>query len=267
MKKALVVNVYIQTHYVIISYLYNLCVIGQRNDTTRRIEAQVLRLCKWENPVRSAIVLAGLIGSITLTQRYSLLQIITGTLTIAISVNFLYVFGTQFTQTVISDRPSTHPWSDVLNNQDTDLLNKDSAVHYSSIVVDVAETVARAVTRIVLIEDMKTSLKWLAIFFTTWRISAYVPSRVLISIFVVSAFVFPRLYISNKDLIDARLQQGQAILNSQLQRTQEFANSKLSAAKEATKTYVDKTKSVVESKTNASLSTSTASAVPAQKLD
>ncbi|CEP10072.1 hypothetical protein [Parasitella parasitica] len=240
---------------------------GQRNETTRRIEAQVLRLCKWENPIRSAIVLSGLVASIILTQRYSLLQIITGTLTIAISINFLYVLGTQFTQTVISDRPSTHPWSNVLNNQDADLLNKDSAVHYSSIVVDVAETVARAVTRIVLIEDRKTSLKWLAIFFTTWRISAYVPSRILILIFIISAFIFPRLYISNKDLIDARLQQGQAILNSQLQRTQEFANSKLSAAREATKSYVDKTKSAVESKTNTSINTSTTSAVPVQKLD
>lgn len=49
--------------------------------------------------------------------------------------------------------------SNVLEDKDTDLLNKESAVHYSSIVVDVAETVARAVTRIVLIEDRNTSLK------------------------------------------------------------------------------------------------------------
>lgn len=49
--------------------------------------------------------------------------------------------------------------SNVLENKDADLLNKESAVHYSSIVVDVAETVARAVTRIVLIEDRNTSLK------------------------------------------------------------------------------------------------------------
>ena len=49
--------------------------------------------------------------------------------------------------------------SNVLDNKDTDLLNKESVVHYSSIVVDVAETVARAITRIVLIEDRNTSLK------------------------------------------------------------------------------------------------------------
>ncbi|KAL7310341.1 hypothetical protein PS15m_009853 [Mucor circinelloides] len=241
---------------------------GQRNETTRRIEAEVLRICKWENPVRSAIILVGLVASIILTQRYSLLQIITGALTIAITVNLVYVFGTQFTQTVISDRPSTHPWSNVLENKDADLLNKESAVHYSSIVVDVAETVARAVTRIVLIEDRNTSLKWLAIFFTTWRISAYVPSRILILLFIISAFIFPRLYISNKDLIDARLHQGQAILNSQLQRTQEFASAKLATAKEATQTYVDKTKSAVESKTNTTLNANTSTtSVPSQKLD
>lgn len=49
--------------------------------------------------------------------------------------------------------------SNVLDNKDINLLNKESAAHYSSIMVDVAETVARAVTRIVLIEDRNTSLK------------------------------------------------------------------------------------------------------------
>lgn len=109
----------------------------------------------------------------------------------------------------------------------------------------------------------------MAIFFTTWRISAYVPSRVLILIFIISAFIFPRLYISNKDLIDARLQQGQAILHSQVQRTQEFANSKLATAKQATQTYVSKTKSAVESKPNSTTSStnSTTPSVPIQKLD
>jgi hypothetical protein len=88
-------------------------------------------------------------------------------------------------------------------------------------------------------------------------------------IFIISAFIFPRLYISNKDLIDARLHQGQAILHSQIQRTQEFANCKLSTAREATQTYVNKTKSAVESEPNSTdfSTNSTTPSVPIQKLD
>lgn len=68
-----------------------------------------------------------------------------------------------------------------------------------------------------------------------WRISAFVSSRVIISSFVVSAFIVPRLYISNKDLIDARIQQGQTILNTQLHHAQEFASAKISNVKSQVK--------------------------------
>lgn len=90
----------------------------------------------------------------------------------------------------------------------------------------------------------------------------------MILLFIISAFIFPRLYISNKDLIDARLHQGQAILNSQFQRTQEFASAKLTTAKKATQTYVDKTKTAVESKTSTTSNAGTfTTSVPSQKLD
>lgn len=63
----------------------------------------------------------------------------------------------------------------------------------------------------------------------------------IITTFIVSAFILPRLYISNKDLVDARLQQSQAIINTELQRAQEFASGKIADAKEITKNVYQKT--------------------------
>jgi hypothetical protein len=61
-------------------------------------------------------------------------------------------------------------------------------------------------------------------------------------IFITSAFIIPRLYASNKDLIDARIQQGQAILNTQLQSAQEFANEKLKTVKNQSQGYMQRKK-------------------------
>lgn len=100
-------------------------------------------------------------------------------------------------------------------------------MHYSSLVVDVAETVIRGLARIVFIEDNKTSLKWLVIFYLTWTVSAHLSSRTILGIFTVSAFIFPRLYISNKGIVDAHLQQGETVLRKHLSTAQNVATSKV----------------------------------------
>lgn len=204
---------------------------AQRNDVTRRVTAETLRVLKWENPVRTGVIFGILVGSILLTQSYSLLQIVSAGLSIAIFVNLVYVCGTRFFQTVVADHTAHNPYAFILENDEDNLLNKENAVHYSSIAVDIAETIARALTRIIFIEDPVKSTKWFGIFFTTWRISAYVPSRIIILFIISSAFIVPRLYISNKDLIDARIQQGQAILNTQIKNAQELASAQLASVK------------------------------------
>lgn len=83
---------------------------AQRNDTTRRIEAEAYRICSWENPIQSGVILAIIVGSIAITNRYTFLQIVSGFLTIAVSVNLTYVCVTQFSQTLIADRPTTNPY-------------------------------------------------------------------------------------------------------------------------------------------------------------
>lgn len=88
---------------------------AQRNDTTRRIEAETLKILKWENPIRSGAIFSILLGSIILTSSYSLLQIISSGLTIAILLNLIYVCGTGFFQTVVADHSSVNPYRFVLH--------------------------------------------------------------------------------------------------------------------------------------------------------
>lgn len=52
----------------------------------------------------------------------------------------------------------------------------------------------------------------------------------MITCIIISAFIVPRLYMTNKNMIDARIQQLQAILNAQLQRAQAYASNKLAFA-------------------------------------
>lgn len=82
----------------------------QRNDAKRSIQAEVLRICSWENPIRSGVILAVILASIAITNRYTFLQIIFGILTIAVSVNLTYVCATRFFQTLIANSPATNPY-------------------------------------------------------------------------------------------------------------------------------------------------------------
>ncbi|KAI9485391.1 MAG: Reticulon-domain-containing protein, partial [Benjaminiella poitrasii] len=214
----------------------------QRNETSKHMVNEVCRVCRWENPLRSGTILVGLVGFFIVTQHYSFLQILSGILMLAVSINLAYVTIIQFSQKVITDRPTVNPYSRLLNNS-SDLLSKDAAAHYSSIMVDVAEVLIKAMSRIVLIEDRKRSVKWLCIFFIIWKISAYVSSRLLILGFIISAFIFPRLYLSNKDIVDARLQQGHAIINAQTHRIQKMACEQFNSVKNKAQTYMAKSKS------------------------
>ncbi|KAI8381379.1 Reticulon-domain-containing protein [Radiomyces spectabilis] len=193
---------------------------SHRNETTDHMEREVWRVLRWENPVRSAAILVLSVGSILLTRHYSLLQISSALLTVAIGLNFLYVTFMTQSQKVFNDGQSSHPYTGVLQKESLTEMNKQNVQRYSSVLVDLAETVAHALARIVLIENSATSLKWLAIFYTTWTISAYVSSMTILLIFLISAFIFPRLYLSNKDVVDAHLQQGETLLRNQLSRAQ-----------------------------------------------
>ncbi|KAG2217996.1 hypothetical protein INT45_001539 [Circinella minor] len=214
----------------------------QRNDVTRRIERDVYAILQWENPVRSGITLVAIVGSILLTQSYSLLQLGAALLTVAIGLNLVYVTFVVQTQKVFSESTEpVHPYRGVFGNKERlTTVDKRMVHHYSSLFVDISETLIRALARIVFIEDMMTSLKWFGIFYVTWGISAHVSSRSIILFFVISAFIFPRLYMSNKGIVDSHLMHGEAIIKEHVNNAQEFAKDNMDTAYAKTRAYFAK---------------------------
>ncbi|KAI7848130.1 Reticulon-domain-containing protein [Circinella umbellata] len=214
----------------------------QRNDVTRRIERDVYGILQWKNPVRSGITLITIVGSILLTQSYSLLQLGAALLTVAIGLNLVYVTFVVQTQKVFSESAEpVHPYRGVFGNeQQLTTVDKRMVHHYSSLFVDISETLIRALARIVFIEDMMTSLKWFGIFYLTWGISAHVSSRTIILFFVISAFIFPRLYMSNKGIVDSHLMHGEAIIKEHVNNAQEYAKDNMGTAYAKTRAYFAK---------------------------
>jgi sensor domain CHASE-containing protein len=63
----------------------------------------------------------------------------------------------------------------------------------------------------------------MVIFFLVWKISAHVSTMNIVLLGIISAFIFPRLYISNKDIVDAHIQKGQTMIQSGIQKAQSAA--------------------------------------------
>lgn len=83
----------------------------QRNETTQRIETEILSLLHWENPMRSAVVMSSILGSLWLTRSYSLLQLGAMAMSLAIGINLVYVHLMFQSQKVLSDQShATHPY-------------------------------------------------------------------------------------------------------------------------------------------------------------
>lgn len=92
------------------------------------------------------------------------------------------------------------------------MIDRSIVTRYANFLSDVSETVVRALTRIIFVERTSTSLKWMLIFFATWKVSAHISTMNIILIAGISAFIFPRLYISNKDIVDAHIQKGETMI-------------------------------------------------------
>ncbi|KAG0170019.1 hypothetical protein DFQ28_011166 [Apophysomyces sp. BC1034] len=210
----------------------------QRNDTTRQIEREIWRVLHWENPVRSGAFFVLLIGITLLARRYSLLQFVTAILTIAIGLNLLYVTLTMQTQKLLTETEAVHPYRAVFDNRQITSLDEQDVARYTTVAVHVGETVIRGLTRIVLIENNLTSLKWLVIAYATYVISAHAAASTITLFFIISAFIFPRLYMSNKDIVDAHLHQGEALLSYHLRRSQDAASEGMQSALTKAKAYM-----------------------------
>lgn len=209
-----------------------------RNETTHRMETEVLSVLQWKNPIRSGVLFALIVGSIVLTRWYSLLQIGSTCLTLAIGINLIYVNLIVQSQKVLTNHEATHPYSDVIDNDRYSMIDRRSVNHYSTVITELSETVIRALTRIIFVEDTLTSIKWMSIFFAIWKISAHFSTMDIILMVVISAFTFPRLYISNKDVVDAQFQKGQTLLQSGIHKAQTAATENAQNTYVKAKAYV-----------------------------
>ncbi|KAI8970942.1 Reticulon-domain-containing protein [Pilobolus umbonatus] len=197
---------------------------SQRNETTSRIESEVLSILQWDNPARSGVMLCLTVGSILMTRWYSLLQLGCAFLTIAIAINLVYVNLMTQSQKVLTNQEGSHPYRDVIQKEKpNDYINRDSINRMTSIFIDISETVVRALTRIVFVENTITSVKWMSIFFVIWKISARVPTMDILLSLIISAFIFPRLYISNKEVVDAQIHKGQSLIQEGINKAQNVA--------------------------------------------
>ncbi|CEP08156.1 hypothetical protein [Parasitella parasitica] len=199
-----------------------------RNDTTQRIESEVLNILKWKNPIRSGSIFALLVGSIIMTRWYSLVQISSSLLTIAIGINLIYVNFILQGQKLITSQDAaaaSHPYNNVIHNDKHNMIDRKSVRHYSTVLTELSETMIRALTRIVFVENTATSIKWMSIFFVIWKVSAHVSTMDIVLAVVISAFVFPRLYISNKNVVDAQIQKGQTLIHNGIEKVQNAATT------------------------------------------
>lgn len=120
------------------------------------------------------------------------------------------------------------------------MVDRHSVDRYANLLTDLSETVVRALTRIVFVESTATSLKWMLIFFAIWKVSSVMSTMNIVLIGIISAFIFPRLYISNKDIVDAHIQKGQNMIQLGLNKAQTAASDAVNQSYTKSRFFVAK---------------------------
>ncbi|CAO3659877.1 hypothetical protein G6F70_001382 [Rhizopus microsporus] len=171
------------------------------------LKAKIESLIYWEYPKKSATFLASSLGLLVLTQYYSVLQIVAGIFTLATGINWVYVNLHKQSQRIISNKSSqdiVNPHNHRLQVQKT-YIPRERVLRAAHLTTDVAEVVTQHVTRLVLIEDNFRSLVAFIVSFFVWTLAKYVSTKYLVGFFIISAFTLPRLYLQNKELVDAHV--------------------------------------------------------------
>lgn len=117
------------------------------------------------------------------------------------------------------------------------LINKEHVNHYVELFTEIIESIGKEIKKIVLIDDTSRSITWFLISFIVWTFAAHISSRTLIVVSLLGAFTIPRLYQSNKHVVDARLSQGNQMMNEHLKRAQNVAYQSANNAYTRARTY------------------------------
>ncbi|KAI8096812.1 Reticulon-domain-containing protein [Halteromyces radiatus] len=199
-----------------------------KNEQVKRLEQDVQKLVLWQNPVRSGAYFVLILAGLILSKSYSLIQLLSAVITFAIAINLVYVNVTIQTQRILADRPGVNPYSSLLQDESLGTMDRHFLQRSTELIADVVEAVLQRLSSIILIENTKSSTKWLAIFYTIWKLSAIISVRTLATLITFLAFSVPLLYRSNKSFIDSRILQAQAICQTQLEHGQDKIQHQLS---------------------------------------
>ncbi|KAF7727268.1 hypothetical protein EC973_007784 [Apophysomyces ossiformis] len=141
-------------------------------------------------------------------------------------------------QKLLAETEPVHPYRSLFERRQVSAFDEHDIARYTTVAVQVGETFVRGLARIVLIENKLTSLKWLVIAYITYVISARVAASSIVLFFIFSAFTFPRLYMSNKDIVDAHIHQGEALLCHHWRRSQDAATEGMQSALAKARSYM-----------------------------
>ncbi|KAG0165805.1 hypothetical protein DFQ28_003303 [Apophysomyces sp. BC1034] len=198
------------------------------DDPTRYVRTRTESLIYWEHPKKSAIVFLSLLGSLILTQYYSVLQLGAGLFTIVTGLNLIYVNTHKQGQKYISGKTNEtviHPHSVRLQQKAT-FVSRDRIVHAAQLTLDVLETITLQITKLVLIEDNKGSAIALGLSYIVWTVAKYVSTKTLVGFFIITAFTMPRVYLQHQNVIDSHVAQHSQCAYALAQQYGQLANDK-----------------------------------------
>ncbi|SAM04781.1 hypothetical protein [Absidia glauca] len=192
-----------------------------RNEHAKLVEQQIRKLLLWKTPVRTSAYFVLAMACLYLSAFYSLIQLVSALLTVAIGVNLVYVNATIQTQRIFANGTGVNPYSSYLCTIETLLLDRAFLHRNTALLADHLDSIVQKLTRIVLIENSMASAKWFVVFYVVWRLSAGISLHALATFAMLGLFTWPPFYAANKTSVDSLTQKLEAIRNTRLDQLQE----------------------------------------------
>ncbi|KAG1052997.1 hypothetical protein G6F43_004892 [Rhizopus delemar] len=177
--------------------------VNYEEDPSGYLKIKIESLLYWEYPMKTVFIFFVTLSLLLFTQHYSLLRIFAGLFTVITGVNWIYVNLHKQIQRVLSSSPY-HPYHDRFNQS---LFDRERVVRGTERWMDVAETVARYVAKLILIENSYRSMLSLLSSFTIWTLTKYVSTQHLLMTGLILAFSLPRIYSQHQQVIDAHVEE------------------------------------------------------------
>jgi len=169
---------------------------------TPRLKSLVL----WERPAVSGGVLAASLALVLSCRWVSLLNVACALLVLTISSTFVYVNGLMFFNRITNKPNAPRPLEKYYSRSAEFLHIESDRIHRRvDYVTDGLNVIITELAKVILVEDNKTSLKFVGIFYGIWTLRSWFSTTTLLSLVLISLFAAPRLYLDNQALIDAHV--------------------------------------------------------------